>query len=82
MPRDASAGPCSSAALAALATRFCEETRAKGSCYFGEGADNLTAVLVDLSVLGVASTSEEATQASARVSVAAGRLSNASDIRA
>ena len=34
--------------LQQFATRLCDETRAKGEDYFGEGADNLTAVLLDL----------------------------------
>lgn len=35
--------------MAARAETFCEETRATGAKYFGEAADNLTGVLIDLS---------------------------------
>ena len=45
----ASAGG-SGASLRDFAQRLCEQTRSKGEEYFGEAADNLTGVLVDLSV--------------------------------
>ena len=85
LPVGASAAPSTSEAIASVATPFCEATRAKGSGYFGESADNLTAVIVDLSPLEMSTAKEvaEATEPSvqsARVSVAMGRLSTASDM--
>jgi hypothetical protein len=37
--------------MAATATAFTEETRATGKKYFGEAADNLTGVWIDLTNL-------------------------------
>jgi hypothetical protein len=34
--------------LSDACARLCEETRSKGEEYFGEGADNLSAVVVEL----------------------------------
>ena len=44
--------PKAARALLSVAGAFCELTRAQGEEYFGESADNLTGVLVDLSAAG------------------------------
>jgi hypothetical protein len=44
----ASGGAHGTATLADACVALCEETRSKGEEYFGEGADNLTALVVEL----------------------------------
>ena len=56
----------------AAAAEFCEATRAKGNEYFGEAADNLTGVLVDLA--GAIESAEQGAAVTAGGVAGAGKL--------
>ena len=59
LPTSGSPSPATPSANVAAAAAFCEATRAQGEEYFGEGADNLTGVLVALGCEQRVGTAEE-----------------------